>query len=1085
MMGKLSRMLALVLAACMLAGCHPDPQVTTNATQGSGEELFVELDPMQAMASFGGSQVTGARIPEPEDLVTKGLSEIKTVSVLVGDNDGAYTVRTLGEYGSELSFTISGVTPNAGAMIDIEEIHLRRDGAIAYSVYINGREVFGRTYDPNADGPNHSFFDIPADVVGNSDRLQVRIVSKCDNEIRIRRVWAISDPENLAQQQGISQKMDVVLMLNYTPDNLNYPYLKALVDSYRCEGMYNVGLCWEINYLQWGKEKTEAYLNNVIAASIQTGAVLYLGINSWWGGTAAGPDGLGGMWQDVPYQQITYDATNSDGRGNWQLSSPNEFSNTPWLSMNNDYYNQVRLQRIRETVEFIQLRTAELSLAGQDLPPIHLYTENEPYYWPINWAQYDFNNYPNGVGDFSHWVIEDAAADGITLDPTDGLSKQEAQWLYRNLHTYISQVGSAMAEGLGHNYITVKDGVITYPTEQIVADSYSHTPIHPIYPNWDDDQRAWENHVLNSIHFGGEWSVYQDDDHVRALDYLIAYGSFSNINAERAGFPGGFSSKDFAVLSQCYAYGLEGVIIYNVLADSDQQNVIEESAMEQEKLEVRFYEADPIFLSDFSLRTAYGVNKVLTGITGLRWDGAAVIPNGEEGGSLTYCIADAARYATGLRVCTDGSFASDNGRLEVLVGTSLDELQSVGVYDSAVQSIAIDPAVYAGAEQVYIRVRLFGQDASSAQMSGLCLKTVGIYRTANLSGCSDGSVYTYAQNRIRCQLIAARADVERLLNSYMENLGGTITTAKQKADFEAAYGLYAAGRYGEAYDAICQAISQLLPAAFTVSGYGRLGEYPVQIRVDNDAKVTLCLKELSQDGARFSMTASSDTNVTVSWLTDSGSWSLTQQENGDWLIAKGDTAAADGNVSFQVSLKERKAKEYPQEFTARVMLSSDTTLYVQTQDPAITDYCYYKEFPIAADARFYRGIDGTAQADLKACDQTALQPGDHVLVKLNDRGRVVEAYAWYGQITGTVVAVEEMSLFGQVSNPYVTVEAEDGTKMRLEIGYETLLKFTGATGEMGKLALVESVGLTVGQKITVTYCPYAWEGRIRAIEIRD
>lgn len=54
----------------------------------------------------------------------------------------------------------------------------------------------------------------------------------------------------------------------------------------------------------------------------------------------------------MQYQQITYDHSNSDGRGNWQLSSPNEFGDTPWLSMNNEHYNETRKQRIKETVEY-------------------------------------------------------------------------------------------------------------------------------------------------------------------------------------------------------------------------------------------------------------------------------------------------------------------------------------------------------------------------------------------------------------------------------------------------------------------------------------------------------------------------------------------------------------------------------------------------------------------------------------------------------------------------------------------------------------------------------------------------------------
>ena len=1077
---RVKRVMAIVLVFAslliLLAGCLPEGE----------NDVKLVLQTPKAMASFGNSPITGVKTEEPAGLTVSGKSEVKDVSVLVGDNDSTYTVRTLSGYGSEMTFTLEGVTPNAPAMIDIEEIHLRTDGAISYAVYVNGTEVYGRTYAPIADGPNHAFFDISAEVVGSSGALTVRLVNLTENEVRFRRVWAVSDPEKTAEEQGISKKMDVVLMLNETPSNLNYEYLVSLVESYRCDGMYNVGLCWEINHLAWGKEKTEKYLNNVIMASIQTGAPLYLGINSWWGGTSYGVDGEGGMWQDVQYQQITYDANNADGRGLWKLTTPNEFSDTPWLSMNNDTYNAARVKRIKETVEYLQLRTAELALSGQELPAIHLYTENEPYYWPINWTKYDFNNYPRGVGDFSPLVIADAASDGVTLDPTDGLSSEEAFWLYRNLHTYISEVGRAMSDGLGYNYITVKDGVVTYPTEQMVSDSYSHTPIHAIYPNWEENRRAWENHVLDSIHFGGEWSTWLDSDASRSLDYLLAYGSFSNINAERAGFPGGFESTDFRVLSQCYAYGLEGVVIYNVLANSDQQNVIEESILGDALMEVRNYDVDPLYESDFSQRTAYSVTHTLIAITGLRWDGAAVVPNSEQGGSLTYRIRNASAYTTGLRVGISGSFSDSNGRIEVLAGTNAENLQSVGIYDSVQQNVQIDPSLYAGSDEVYICVRIYGENMTTAQLAGLSVTKVGIYRAGGNTGCTDGSVYTYDENRIRCQIVAARADVERLLNSYIERCGGSITTETQKKHFENAYDLYAEGRYGEAFAAISQSISQLLPATFTVSGYGQLGEYPVEISVDSSAKVTVTLKEVSDEAVRFSMSASSDAAVTVTLQTKSGKWSLTQQEDGNWLLAKGgDTAAKDGKVSFTVDLAERVSMDYPDEFEARVVSITDTTLSAQSQDLRVTDYSNFTDFSFARNVQVYRGPDGTAKEDLAPCDKSELQYSDYVVVKLNENGLICEIYAWYGIITGKVIAVEEMSVTGTLSNAFVTVQASDGTTKRLEIGWECTLSFTGATGAMGKLALVESVGLKEGQQITVRYCPYETNGRIRAFEITD
>ena len=40
-------------------------------------------------------------------------------------------------------------------------------------------------------------------------------------------------------------------------------------------------------------------------------------------------------------------------------------------------------------------------------------------------------------------------------------------------------------------------------------------------------------------------------------------------------------------------------------------------------------------------------------------------------------------------------------------------------------------------------------------------------------------------------------------------------------------------------------------------------------------------------------------------------------------------------------------------------------------------------------------------------------------------------------------------------------------------------------GALGKLALVEKVGLKEGQTISVSYCPYEVNGRVRALRISD
>ena len=113
---------------------------------------------------------------------------------------------------------------------------------------------------------------------------------------------------------------------------------------------------------------------------------------------------------------------------------------------------------------------------------------------------------------------------------------------------------------------------------------------------------------------------------------------------------------------------------------------------------------------------------------------------------------------------------------------------------------------------------------------------------------------------------------------------------------------------------------------------------------------------------------------------------------------------------------------------------------------------------------------------------SSLQYGDYIYVSLDSEQQISSVYAWYGRITGTVTSVEQMSLVGTVSNPYVTVSA-GGKSYRFEIGGECQLNFSGATGSTVALSTVGNIGLQVGDTVSVTYSPYIVNGRRRALSI--
>ncbi len=487
-------------------------------------------------------------------------------STISGDGAGDYADETYGFIvldGQNASMEFTMNVPTGGkVLLDLEEIHLRTDSSFSYRVYVNNALIYTRSYDPNSTGPNHCFFDVLSSAL-TGDTITVRIVNTSTQGVRFRRVWALPDVDLLSQAQNVLTPMKVAMMITDVPTASDISSISSYVEAYRRDGIYDIALCWEIQYMQWGDEGTRGQIDRLFEIAQQLDTPLYLGLNSWWGGSPRdGLDGNGGSWADLKYSQVTYD-------GSYALTTPNDYSNTTWYTMNNDDYNANRIARIKETIAYIQRRSAELAIENVDMPAIHLYTENEPYYWPLNWETgTDTGEY----GDFNPATVADAAADGVTLNPADGLSEAEWNWLYENLHTYMAELGNAYLEGAGTNYITIQNGTVSYPTELLTENSYTHSMLQAsMYAygngsNWYTDRRAWENHILDTIHFGGEFNRLLDatndgksgDGDLRALDYIIAYGSHANINCEAVGM-----NDNMAILPQYYAHGLDGMAIYN------------------------------------------------------------------------------------------------------------------------------------------------------------------------------------------------------------------------------------------------------------------------------------------------------------------------------------------------------------------------------------------------------------------------------------------------------------------------------------------------------------------------------------------
>ncbi|MCC3375849.1 hypothetical protein [Cohnella sp. REN36] len=1086
------RRLTVVLAGIALfASAVPAYGETTAKVDGTAENAAQTATVPTAWDMSGTHFIFGDIVGEKlKRLSVKGTSKVATVSTQVGELKNDYRVRTLEGKGSELSFQLSDLTPNKTLTLELEEIHTRSDDTMYYSIYVNGQKVYVRTYSEVSEGPNHYFVQIPASVVGNRNSVAVKLHNEGGARINFGRVWAYSDFENMLASQHVGGQMAVGLFqpnLKWDDYASDLALLKQLKTQYSNYSMYKPSVAFDIYYMHWSEEKTKSRLKYLMNLSHDSGLALNLSINSWWSGTPGGPDGKGELWGDIPYNQVVYDPLNVDGRGNWKLSTPNIWGSTPWLTMNDEHYNQVRADKVKDITSYISTKSAEMKLEGKPVPTVSIFTENEPLYWPY----FAFNASPDAGADFSPLVIAAAAKDGVTLDPEDGLSDKEKDWLSNHLTSYISQLSRSIADGYGYNAVTVDNGNVSLPDTQLVEKAYTHMFVMPNYPNWDEKKAAWETHMVNGIRYGAEWAGDLDP---RYLDYIIARGKFSDVNAERS------SISDMATLEKAYMAGADYVNIYN-FRDGDQRLIQSFDGKSNELVPTASY--GQTFLDyDFAGEDSLNTNATLIGAEHVKRDALngyhiVTADNGDPGGgTLTYKLDHQGIPLTnGAAVEIEGRALSDlnaNCKVEVWAGPSPDQLKLVKTLKNfSDEKVDITDAIDRASDTAYLQLKLFSTGLSSSLYSWTSVWNVKAESLWDQkSGHTNGFQYTEAQTRERNQWIAYRADVERMLEDYKERAGADATYTRILAQ-------YLADRYATAYAMLTQELSQTLPAKFAVKGNGALGRYPVSLKVTNPDEVVNAVLYEADETVSLSLKAENATAVTATLTGLRGAYYKAVDEgNGSFSIvrATGKEATAvkvqGGRAAFVLNAADETAKRYPQHFEASyVSIDQETKqaapegyLYIRSQDPAVGEYVNFVQLKLAENAVIVRGSDGASDDKLKAVPAAMLFDGDKLDITMNDRNEAVLVKAYYGKEAGKIASVSPISIQGKRSDAFIQLEGQEP----LEIGSEAVFDSPKATGTNIFTARVDDLGFRPGDEVTVYYSPYTYQGSSkRALRIAE
>lgn len=420
------------------------------------------------------------------------------------------------------SFAYRVEMPEGNAVfLEVREVYTHADtlGDFEYEVRIDGRTVHVRRHRCNGGGPVSYAFRVPAMTPGEH---AVEFVDTSGAGLAINRMRVVSDPVGTAREQGLIRPFLIAPRLELPP-----PFEDPAVDQELAgwiavvsagEPYVEPGLLAVVGYASRDRAAVREQILAYARLAARHGIPWVLQLTTTWADTPLHvPDGMGGRFGDVRYQQIgwsehdTYDdpglreylesvsAGGYDPR--YGLTVPNIWSSTPWLTMNDNRLNAYKLERLREAAAVVN--EVQAGPSGDLLRAI--VTDDEPMYWPriTDWLDGGYPSVNGGVRrsdlvlDVNPCVVEDAARDGVLLDPKDGLSQAERLWLHENNARYVALVCRLLAGSLerrppGSQQADLRERIFNYILAQ------------PCYPLDDYGEPGWHLGVVPGAAIGLE-----------------------------------------------------------------------------------------------------------------------------------------------------------------------------------------------------------------------------------------------------------------------------------------------------------------------------------------------------------------------------------------------------------------------------------------------------------------------------------------------------------------------------------------------------------------------------------------------------
>lgn len=993
------------------------------------------------------------------DQKVQGACKTGEMTAVLGQRCPTFTYLQLTEKGSRVDLTIRVPAAREDVTLEMVEVHDRKDPPLAYWVGVNGETVYYRTYAPCCDGANHYFLRLPALAEDGVYRLSIQ--NDNHTPVRFHAIYAYPDAACLAAEQQVEQPMTLGL---FTPGlsgskEKDLENLRVYQERY---GAYPLLFSWEVYYIRHSREELYQKLDYLLELSSETGVPVAINLNSWWSGTPVGMDGRGGNWRDLTYHQVLYDPENVTGRGIYQLTTPNYWRDMPWLTMSEPYYNDARQQRLTDATAYLKRRIAAYRAEGKALPPVSIFTENEPDYWHYG-AWHDSARSVPGVEPCS---VKAAARDGVKLDPASGMDDAQRAWLWKNLTDYIVGVGEAIEKGVGADATVVSGGVAALPDNQLIEHCYTHATTGTSNQPYEDMSRSmWETHLIDSLRLGYQGGPGEGDS--RCLDYATCYGRLAGVNKEQ------IRESTYSILPYAYLYGADFQMIFNFKhCEPALMNAPKPADYANRPVPVHSYDRRLTALA-FDCEENLKSGEVLLSQTRMNLSTArgtfAAAPVEETGteGTMLFKIHSPEGFPHGLITVFNATvnFGSED---VVEFGYSPEEFvlteKLVGRHQY-INDYIIDwsDCIDRTAQTVYVKLHIPGgklkTEYNSYERNSIC-RFEALSPLPTRSGHTNDFRFTFSQLRSLYRLTERREDARRLLASYPAG-----------AEKDALIDRFDRGEYQTVYDALLMANTRRLPADFYVKDNGPLA--PWSIEVSADGPVWLTLLEAGETGYRLKAEAL-ERPVTLRVMLD-GHLVSGRVEDGV-LCVRPDVQ---GEKAFAWPLTPIR-RQLPEIICGRLMRLDNGVARVQSQDAQLTFFSDYVPLPVAEDCRCYLAEDGGEERPVEAAEIT-----DRLAVILHTDGeKIREIHGFHGRITGTVTAVTEACIVGEIRLPTVTVT--DGKRtVTAVIGAECALDFTGASGKALHISYIGRLGLEPGVQVELSYLPAIANGHIRALKIGD